>query len=85
VSVEAGRSIVLTVDPMSDLDSMVAQWLSVRSTDAIFSTAILASPVRDGGATEQVLAIDGLTDLQIEELIGELALVPVSDTFRSRR
>lgn len=79
------RSIVITLEPSDDIDAKVGAWLEGRNADVLFSVAEMANPARDAGRIEQVLAVDGLPERALAELLGELDLKPAVPLFRSFR
>ena len=85
VSVDSSRSIVLTLRPVADLDDRVGDWLVGHNVGAVFASGVLASPVRDGGQSEQVLAIEGLDKDMVASLVADLGIDLVVDPFHSRR
>lgn len=77
------RSIIIGIQEGENLESGVSEWLARRSPATTFALAEMANPIRDGGQTELVLALDEIDPSLFLEMIEDLKLSPAGSVFES--
>jgi hypothetical protein len=76
---------VISLESDCDLETDISSWLEMHQPDATFSLAVLASPVREGGIPEHVLAIDGISIADLHSMLGDLGIESSHQPFASHR